>query len=128
MRETITTTRRRVAVAAAGIAAVAAIAVPGIAWANGSIPETAPAVVATPTDSTPTDSTPGLEIVPATECAPALTPEEVEALVAKGELSLEESVPATLTEASVIAPGADEGDTAASIDAEDSSVTLAVSC
>ena len=123
MRETITTTRRRVAVAAAGIAAVAAIAVPGIAWANGSIPETAPAVVATPTDSTP-----GLEIVPATECAPALTPEEVEALVAKGELSLEDSVPATLTEASVIAPGADEGDTAASIDAEDSSVTLAVSC
>lgn len=117
----ITTTRRRVAVAAAGIAAVAAIAVPGIAWANGSVPETAPTVV----------STPAVEMGQAMEtdgCARDLTPEDIDALVAKGELSLADSIPATATEASVIAPGVDEGDKAASFEATDSSVTLAVSC
>ncbi|MCJ0906486.1 hypothetical protein [Rhodococcus sp. ARC_M6] len=124
MGKTITTTRRRVTVAAAGIAAVAAIAVPGIAWANGSVPDTAPAVV----------STPAAELVPATqsdECAPALTPEEVDALVAKGELSLEDSTPAVMTEALVgerpDEPGS-EGENVASTPPTDSSVTLAISC
>ncbi|NMM91355.1 hypothetical protein B2J88_44840 [Rhodococcus sp. SRB_17] len=40
--------RRRVAITAAGIAAVAAIAVPGVAWASGGLSETAPVVVSAP--------------------------------------------------------------------------------
>ncbi|NMM91813.1 hypothetical protein B2J88_47330, partial [Rhodococcus sp. SRB_17] len=87
MRKTIidNPVRRRVAITAAGIAAVAAIAVPGVAWASGSLSETAPVVV----------SAPAVNPVPAAqsdtpngECARDLTQEEVDAMVAKGEINL----------------------------------------
>jgi hypothetical protein len=93
-----TPTRRRAAIVAAGIAAAAAIAVPGIAWASGSFSQTAPTSVGTP----------AAEPVPATQSdtptigeasiAPELSQEEIDALVAKGELTVTEATATTPAE------------------------------
>ncbi|MFC4605473.1 hypothetical protein [Rhodococcus kronopolitis] len=100
MRKTIVnnSTRRRAAVAAVGFSAVAALAVPGVAWANDAIPSTAPVVVSVP--ATPT--VPATQAEPtAAGCAAArvLTPEEVDALIAKGELVIDTTEPAMLVDA-----------------------------
>ncbi|OYD60814.1 hypothetical protein [Rhodococcus sp. OK302] len=130
MRKTVidNPVRRRVAITAAGIAAVAAIAVPGVAWASGGLSETAPVVVS----DTAAESVPAMQSdTPNGECARALTPEEVYALVAKGELNLADITPAAATEPAVVASaeeirarGADE--TVASADAQNGDVTPAV--
>ncbi|MFF1946371.1 hypothetical protein ACFVWF_30040 [Rhodococcus qingshengii] len=85
--------RRRVAFAATGIAAVAAIAVPGVAWASGGISESTPVEVSAveSVPAVPSDISNG-------ECIPALTPEEVDALVAKDEITPTDSIPADATE------------------------------
>lgn len=119
--------RRRVAITAAGIAAVAAIVVPGIAWASGAISETAPVVVSAPA--------PAGKLVPAmqsdtpnNECDPALSPEEVAALVAKGELKPEDVTTAAATAPAVVASAEEiralgEDETVASTDAQNGGVT-----
>ncbi|PBC35888.1 hypothetical protein CJ178_31100 [Rhodococcus sp. ACPA4] len=92
--------RRRVAITAAGIAAVAAIAMPGVAWATGGLSETAPVVVSAPV----LESAPAMQSdTPNSECGRDLTPEEVDALVAKGEVSREDITPAAAIEPAVVA-------------------------
>ncbi|WFR70974.1 hypothetical protein P9209_16320 [Prescottella defluvii] len=63
-------TRRRAAVAVAGIAAAGALAVPGVAWAQNAIPGGEPTAVGSPAVvSTPAAA----EVSSATEIAPAVT-------------------------------------------------------
>lgn len=92
----ITTTRRRAAVTAVGLTAAAAFAVPGVAWANDAIPNTAPVVVSVPATQTE-PATQSEPTVAGCAAAPArvLTPEEVDALIASGELAVDTMVPST---------------------------------
>ncbi|SDE34733.1 hypothetical protein [Rhodococcus tukisamuensis] len=99
------TTRRRAAVTTVGIATAAALAVPGVAWANDAIPSTSPVVVSIPATQTvpATQSEPTLQSEPAVAgCATAparvLSPEEVDALIAKGEIAMDTTAPATAVE------------------------------
>ncbi|MFF1946069.1 hypothetical protein ACFVWF_28495 [Rhodococcus qingshengii] len=96
--------RRRVAVAATGIAAVAAIAVPGVAWASGGLSESSPVEVSAveSVPAVPSDISNG-------ECIPALPQEEFDALVAKGEITLTDSIPADTTEPTTDASTAETG-------------------
>lgn len=98
MRKSIINTpvRRRVAITTAGIAAAAALAVPGVAWATGSPSETAPVVVSAPVENVAPAAQSGTSNG---ECARDLSQEEVDALVAKGEIN-----PADITPASALEP------------------------
>ncbi|OYD61025.1 hypothetical protein [Rhodococcus sp. OK302] len=123
--------RRRVAITAAGIAAVAAIAVPGVAWASGGLSETAPVVISAPAVN-PAPAT--QSDTPNSECGRDLTQEEVDALVEKGEISLADITPAAAIEPAVVASaeemrayaeGTGTGEAAVSTDAQNGGVTPA---
>ncbi|QKT10581.1 hypothetical protein [Rhodococcus sp. W8901] len=71
-------TRRKVAVAAASIAAAGALAVPGVAWAQNSLPSGEPVAVTSPTDSAPA-------AVMTEACSTEnLSEEEIQKLIADG--------------------------------------------
>ncbi|RVW10636.1 hypothetical protein EGT67_05630 [Prescottella agglutinans] len=87
--------RRKVAAAAVGLAATAAMAVPGVAWAQNAIPGGAPVAVATP----------AAQLTPASEgtavdadgnnCAvsvQSLTAEELQKLIDDGVISTDPAV------------------------------------
>lgn len=102
MRKTFVShsTRGRVAVAAVGLSAVAALAVPGVAWANDAIPSTEPVVVSVPATQTGHATQSGPAVA---ECAAAparvLSQEEVDALIAKGDIVLDTAALDTTTTA-----------------------------
>ncbi|MCL2535836.1 MAG: hypothetical protein FWE39_16885 [Nocardiaceae bacterium] len=98
-------TRRRMVVTAAALGAAGAIAVPGVAWAQNSIPGGSPVAVGTPA----AEVTPAAELAPVVETAPGgencdasvkpLTDEELQKLIDEGVVTMAtESVPATAVE------------------------------
>lgn len=130
-------TRRRVAVAAASIAAAGALAVPGVAWAQNAIPgSSSPVAVATPT----AESTPAAQLTPASDVSASdadgkncwvsvspITDEELQKLIDEGKAAGTEISVATATTESLPADSVVPDDV--SVETKDGAVTVtSVNC
>lgn len=129
-------TRRKVAAAAIGVAATAALAVPGVAWAQNAIPGSSPVAVATPT----TETIPAAQLTPASEvsaidadgknCSVSVNPiseEELQKLIDEGKAAGIEMSIATETTESLPADGVVPDDV--TVETKDGAVTVtSVNC
>ncbi|MFC9517692.1 hypothetical protein ACFTSD_18355 [Nocardiaceae bacterium NPDC056970] len=130
-------TRRKVAAVAIGVAATAALAVPGVAWAQNAIPgNSSPVAVATPA----AESTPAAQLTPASDvsaidadgknCSVSVNPitdEELQKLIDEGKAAGIEMSVATATTESLPADSVVPDDV--TIETKDGAVTVtSVNC